>query len=489
MYSSLRTRLWLTYVILVGVALSIIGTALVLYILRNPSESRLTIQRLRIITTIVTQRVGGLDNRSPEQLLTSAERIDQNFDVRVALFDRQGNLLIDSRDDSEEVLPSIDLLLSERRMAIPTFRDSNGKLWLYTLRALPGGDQLIISTPKPRRPVLWFLRDEFFSPFLQAGVIALILALVLAFWVARWVAAPLQRMAVAARELADGKYNQIPLEGPTEVRTLGQAFNEMSRRVQDSQQSQKDFVANVSHELKTPLTSIQGFAQAILDGTVTSGEELNQAANVIYSESDRMNRLVLDLLDLAKFDAGTVRFNFVSVNINELLCDVIKKMKPQAKNARVSLQESIPTIPAIIGDPDRLSQVMTNLIDNALKHTQPGGVVSMRAKHLGRNLEISISDTGPGIPAEDLSRVFERFYQIEKSRPGGSGRGVGLGLSIAREIIQAHQGSIYVRNNRDTGDFNIGCTFVVNLPVASTSRDLTSVGKVTAHPENRSSKK
>jgi signal transduction histidine kinase len=309
----------------------------------------------------------------------------------------------------------------------------------------------------------------------------LVLALVLAFWVARWVAAPLQRMAVASRDLADGKYKQIPLEGPTEVRALAEAFNEMSQRVQNSQQSQKDLVANVSHELKTPLTSIQGFAQAILDGTVSSKEELKQAANVIYSESDRMNRLVLDLLDLAKFDAGTVRFNFVLVNMAVLLRDIVKRIKVQAKNAHIQLEESIPGLPEIIGDPDRLSQVMNNLIDNALKHTQPGGKVSICAKDLVRNLEISVSDTGPGIPTEDLSRVFERFYQIEKSRPGGSGRGAGLGLSIAREIILAHKGVIYVQNNRDTDNFKTGCTFVVKLPIASPNRDLTVVEKSSDH--------
>jgi len=235
----------------------------------------------------------------------------------------------------------------------------------------------------------------------------------------------------------------------------------MTQRVHDSQQSQRDFVANVSHELKTPLTSIQGFAQAILDGTASTVEARSQAAEVIYDESNRMHRMVLDLLDLARLDAGTADLERAPFNLEALLKSVAERFTPQSREAGVKLVTEIRPLPGFIGDGDRLSQVFTNLVDNALKHTPPGGTVKLNARDEGGWVEVSVADSGPGIPPEELSRIFERFYQLDKARKGGPGRGVGLGLAIAREIIQAHGGTISAQSRIGEGSL-----FVVRLPAA-----------------------
>jgi two-component system sensor histidine kinase VicK len=233
----------------------------------------------------------------------------------------------------------------------------------------------------------------------------------------------------------------------------------MSARVQATQQSQRDFIANVSHDLKTPLTSIQGFAQAVLDGTANTPEDISQAAGVIYTEADRMHRMVLDLLELARMDAGIADFKREPVDFASLLRSLVEKLSPQARQAHVSLRADIGSLTPVTGDEDRLVQAFTNLVDNALKFTPENGEVVIRAGQADCQVEVSVSDTGPGIPTEDLARIFDRFYQADKSRSRERG-GTGLGLTIAKEIIQAHHGTINVQSKSDQGS-----TFTVILPV------------------------
>jgi two-component system OmpR family sensor kinase len=472
MFSSLRSRLWLTYAVLVGVMICIAGMALAIYLARNPSASRQEYLRLRLATALLVQRsdsgLASLDQ--PDQLLPALQRAEAALNVRILILDRQGALLADSGAGRDAPAPKLATIETRQAISLPFFRDAQGKIWLYVLRPLDNGDYLVVAAPRPKVQVLTILRDEFVVPFVQAGGAALILALILAFWIAKWVAAPLQRMAYAARSLAASHSladsEPIPLEGPTEVKQLGKAFNEMVHRVQAGQQSQRDFVANVSHELKTPLTSIQGFAQAILDGAVQNEQSLRQAAQVIYDESGRMHRMVVELLDLARLDSGIAEIERVPVNLDTLLQAIYEKFQPIAQQAQVTLRLQLGTLPEIQGDGDRLSQVFTNLVDNAIKFTPPGGAVTLSSQVADDFVSLSIEDGGPGIPAGERERVFERFYQTDKSRREDRTRGVGLGLAIAREIIQAHGGSISIHDPSTINSSANGSVFVVKIPLA-----------------------
>ncbi|MBI3162815.1 MAG: hypothetical protein HYZ23_09905, partial [Chloroflexi bacterium] len=226
--------------------------------------------------------------------------------------------------------------------------------------------------------------------------------------------------------------------------------------------SQREFVANVSHELKTPLTSIQGFAQAMLDGTADTDESRQKAAQVIYDESGRMHRMVLDLLDLARLDSGTADITMAGVNVTGLLNAIAEKFTPQLQKADVIIQVDAPAnLPSITADGDRLAQVFTNLVDNALKFTPRDGMIRLQASVANGEMQITVSDTGAGIPPQALAHIFDRFYQADPARKGGETHGAGLGLAIAREIVQAHGGRINVRSR-----LGEGTSFDVFLPLS-----------------------
>jgi signal transduction histidine kinase len=293
---------------------------------------------------------------------------------------------------------------------------------------------------------------------LRSALVALAASVVLAWLISRWVSAPLQNTAEAARSVAAGDYDKrlVP-SGPDEAHSLATSFNEMVHQVQGNQQAMRDFVANVSHELRTPLTSIQGYAQAILDGTATDAKT---AAGVIHGESERLGRLVEELLDLARMDTGQAPLERKPVELGQILAAIVERLKLKAANEGVQLQNEANSFPSLIGDGDRLAQVFTNLIDNALKHTPEGGEVRLKGETSSGWITVHIDDTGPGIPPEELSRIFERFYQLDKARSGSEPRGAGLGLAISREIVEAHGGSLEAQSVVGRGS-----RFTVRLPI------------------------
>ncbi len=465
MFNSLRARLWLSYSLLIGLLIALVATSLALAILRDPTVYRAALlPQLRLVDAQISPRVRQTLRSNPagvEALLI--EDAAARKGIRTALIDPSGRVIADSATGKEGKLPVFDPgtfphLQENPRLAL--VRDSRRKTWAYWSSEIGReGYVLFIGTTLPRLPLLQLLRNEVAAPLIAAGLLALIVASLLAFAMGNWITAPLRHMIAASRSMAAGKDVDIPEQGPQEVQELARSLNRMHRQVRQAQISQRDFVANVSHELKTPLTSIQGFAQAILDGAVQAPHELKQAADVIYSESNRMYRLVLDLLTLARLEGGTADLQREHLDLAALLRNVATKFTPQAQAAQVQLVCQVEVLQDMLGDGDRLAQVFTNLVDNALKFSLPGGIVTIRARQQEGSVIAVVSDTGKGIDQEDQKRIFERFYQLDKSRRGGTERGVGLGLPIAREIVLAHGGKIWVESTPGQGSH-----FFVQLP-------------------------
>jgi two-component system phosphate regulon sensor histidine kinase PhoR len=232
----------------------------------------------------------------------------------------------------------------------------------------------------------------------------------------------------------------------------------------------RDFVANVSHELRTPLTSIKGYVEALLDGAKDNPEEATRFLDIILTQTDRLNLILEDLLQLSQIESGQVLFKRDPVRLSAVVDRTIALLKPLADKKGHALTVQLPAdLPPALGDEERLVQVMTNLVDNAIKYTPERGSILIAARHVAARpgegpdndaVELSVTDIGLGIPEADRPRVFERFYRVDKARSRELG-GTGLGLAIVRHIVERHEGRVWVEGNHPTGS-----RFVVRLPIA-----------------------
>ena len=223
----------------------------------------------------------------------------------------------------------------------------------------------------------------------------------------------------------------------------------------------KDFVANVSHELRTPISNIKGYAETLIDGAIEDRENARDFVNIIHHDADRLAKLIDDLLELARIESGRMPLQLKAQPVALLIERMVNAMHKQADARSVMLSADIPKgLPDVMIDENRIAQVLLNLIDNAIKYTQPDGRVTLRAFDKGGYIEVSVIDTGAGIPENDIPRIFERFYTVDKARSRELG-GTGLGLSIVKHIVQAHKGDVHVQSI-----VGAGSTFSFTLPKA-----------------------
>jgi signal transduction histidine kinase len=316
--------------------------------------------------------------------------------------------------------------------------------------------------------------NEFLSRvYMAIGVIGLLafgLTLLVVRRLSRGIVRPLREMEETAAYMAEGRYdNRVKITSQDEVGQLGQSLNtlaqELGRFVERTEQMEKlrrDFVANVSHELRTPLTIIRGYTEALRDGTVTDPQQAERFTKLIVNETERLERLISDLLDLSRLQAQQFVMELEMIPLTEVVDNVVAMLRGKYADKSVELvwsgAEMIPPIP---GNGDRLVQLMLILLDNALKYTQPQGRVSVDLRLAEQSVTLSVSDDGAGIPAADLPFIWERFYKVDKAHTREN-HGTGLGLSIAREIIERHGATVAVSSEPGKGT-----RFVLQFPVRS----------------------
>ncbi|WP_433299332.1 ATP-binding protein [Actinoplanes sp. CA-030573] len=291
------------------------------------------------------------------------------------------------------------------------------------------------------------------------SVTAIVVALTTLQFLAHGMTSPLREMTAAAKAMAQGDYTRrVRATSQDEVGQLAEAFNQMAADLAAADQQRRELIANVSHELRTPITALQGLLENLVDGVAEPDPEMLQTA---LTQTERLGRLVTELLDLSRVEAGVIPLTRTPIDVPAFLDEVVREAQVNAAGAGRDVRFEVSTPPAVMmvpGDRERLHQVFANLLDNAARHSPPGGTVLVRAERRDDHLLLAVADEGAGIPEAERNRVFERFTRGERA-----GGGTGLGLAIARWVVQLHHGTIAVVDPDRT---HRGCHIHVTLPTA-----------------------
>ncbi|HQF70805.1 MAG TPA: ATP-binding protein, partial [Promineifilum sp.] len=286
-------------------------------------------------------------------------------------------------------------------------------------------------------------------------------------FLARTLARPIGELTAATQRIARGELGlQVPVRTHDELGKLASSFNSMSADLEKASRLRRQMTADIAHDLRTPLSVILGYSEALQDEKLPGTPEVYGA---MYRQAQQLNRLIDDLRILSLADAGQLSLQRRAVLPGDLLDHTAIAYLPQAEERGVRLSVAADGVPTIWVDPDRLVQVLGNLVGNALRHTPDGGLIALAAGKTGERVVLSVTDSGPGIPPEDLPHIFERFYRGDKARVDDGASG--LGLAIARSLIEAHGGQIAAENVA-TG----GARFTIALPVGNPN----PVGRVAA---------
>jgi histidine kinase len=305
-------------------------------------------------------------------------------------------------------------------------------------------------------------RASFNEALAYAASAAMLVALALGMLFSRSVIAPIHAMSLATQRIADGRYDErVQVGGKDELAQLALNFNQMAEKLNQIEAMRRRLIGDVSHELRTPLTAIKGSMEGLMDGVLPATDETFQQ---VHAEAERLNRLVNDLQELSRMEARAYQLDIRHVDVSTLVQTVTKRLLPHAESKRITLHlELAPDLSPVLADEDRAVQVLTNLTGNALQYTPEGGKVTISAKRNNHEVQISVHDTGIGIPPEHLSHIFDRFYRVDKSRSRQAGGGSGIGLTIARALVEAQGGRIWVESAGE----GRGSTFSFTLPVGN----------------------
>jgi signal transduction histidine kinase len=371
--------------------------------------------------------------------------------LELALADTEGELVYRSRPTWRRNQPEI---LEKPSLTIPIQVDGQmvGELQVHTRLMGIRSQSGLRNIPEQMSSFLLLLA-------LGGGVGGLVISVLLS----RNLTAPLSRLAAAAHDIGARRFHRrVEPSGSAEMVEVAHAFNDMAARLEEAETLRRNLVADVAHELRTPLTVLQGNLRGLLDDVYP----LDKAeVTRLYTQTRLLNRLVNDLHELAQAEAGQLSLKLQPIDLAHLIGETVDSYLPAGEEAGINLQvELVDTLPILHADAARLTQVLHNLLTNALRHTPEGGAVTVRAQTGGEQVWLSVEDSGEGIAPEHLSHIFDRFYRADRARSRDRG-GVGLGLAIVRAIVEAHGGQVTVQS----AGVGKGSAFIVKLPVRPAS--------------------
>jgi signal transduction histidine kinase len=403
-------------------------------------------------------------------------RYAQDSGGRVSILNTLGEVLADSEQPIASIANQLDATevraaLAGHEQSDVRFDSLSGVETLFAAAPIQQGATLlgVVQLSKPMSAVTADVRGLLLNLAL-ATVAALSLFVLLAIGVARSLVRPVRTMEAVARLVAAGDLSQqAPVTSADELGALATAFNHMIRELGTLLEQQRAFVANASHELRTPLTNIKLRVEAVRSLGVEDLALSERYLREVESEADRMARMAADLLDLAHLERRAAPRTLSPIDLTPVLHNAATMMSLRAERAGlVLLRQLPPSLPAVAVDPGEIEEAVINLLDNSLKYTPAGGQVTLRSSVESGQLLLQVQDTGPGIPAEDLPRIFDRFYRVDKVRSRrrsdatGLGSGAGLGLSITRMLVRQNGGDILAVSTP-----GVLTTFTIVLPTAT----------------------
>ena len=444
MIHSLRFRLIIAFIVVMSVAVGSISIFIhqralaEIHRLDERTEQVLTSRMAFELSRYYHQR-GGWEGIQP-----FVEQGGSLYGRRIILTDVGGTVVADSEGDllGEQYQPDS----SGKTISSPWAKDTLGMLY--------------ISPCSPADPIsLMRLSAPIIQYILWGCLIAGGIALAIAFLLSRRIAEPVKTLTLAARRLGEGDLSQrVHVNDKGEVGELARAFNSMAGDLERDKQLQQDMVADVAHELRTPLSNLRGYLEAVRDGVIEPDADTIHSLN---EETALLSRLVDDLQELSLAEAGELKLTRHTENVAGLIKKTVAGVRAKAAAKGISLSTSLSDgLPQVDIDSHRISQVLHNLLENAVAHTNKGDRITVSAGQQGDWVEVAVTDTGEGILADDLTNVFERFYRVDKSRTRTTG-GSGLGLTIAKRLVEAHGGKIEVQS-----ELGEGSRFAFTIPVA-----------------------
>ena len=474
---SLQTKLIVAFSLVVLVALAVAGTIFVA--VRRGDEERQALDRViaaspAIYTDFtVLQRRGADEDTLAQYVRAAAEQLD----VHILLVERSSGTVFE--DSSGELQgqtlhfpEEVDVQRQGRLRSYVSWHPEGGSPGsdLVLVSFLPGNIRplpaevepygLLLATPQATISGAW---RGLLPQVGIAAAIALPIAVVLGTLVAGYISRPLRQLTLASQRMAEGVYDvKVSVDRSDEVGRLAQTFSTMSHRVGETHAQMRALVANVSHDLKTPLTSILGFAQALRDGGAKDDADTKRLGAVIYEEATRLNDRLNDLMYLAELESGQLVLQRDVIDVARLVEGVLERVRPAAEARGLDVTAELPDGLTVSGDGSRLERALENLLDNARKYTPTGGEIRVRAYANAGHANIEVVNSAPDITADELPRLFERFYRRDRTRGNESARaGSGLGLAIARELVELHGGTL------DAALRDEEIAFIISLPATA----------------------
>lgn len=455
--------------IIIVVSFLFLGTAMIVFIARyfqSEKQTQLT-HNAKSMASIAGQSVVMMqDNQyliDGSRMALFIKAFSENVDADFFLVDQSGAEMISTYSIEEDENPNANIK-SRQNISSETMQQalSGSFSATGTMNGLYDSNYYIIGVPiittnssgqqvaigavfaASDLKVLDVFRDETIKMFILAAVAAFMVSFCIVWTFSYKLAKPLREMAIATKHFGDGDFSvRVPVESQDEIGELACAFNQMAETLAAGESMRRNFIANTSHELKTPMTTIAGFVDGILDGTIPE-EKRNHYLRIVSQEVKRLSRLVKTMLDLSKIDSGEMKLRPIRFDLSNTVFVTLLSFEKAIEDKKIEIR-GLETASSLFvdGDPDMIHQVLYNLLENAVKFTNVEGYIDIRLSETNDRVTVTIKNSGPGIPAEEVAMIFDRFYKTDKSRSQDK-NGMGLGLYIVRTIIRLHGGEINV---------------------------------------------